>query len=177
MASRGHSQGTGPEQAHRAGGGAFPREAHLLLQTNPELLCGQRRPRRRRLGCRERLAPVQAPKVLVVPADTGKPTLRPWPGAGVGGRSPRLQGQTSPPQGHGHMAVMCARAHTHTRGHMLVSTHACIHAHPVLVVLQCHASSHERPDRWSRPTVVSLSSSPWLGWSHPRQPGAWCSQG
>lgn len=63
-----------PTEETRAG------QAHLLLQTDAKLLGGQRGPRRRRLGRRERPTLGQVPQLLVVPVDTAKARFSPGRG-------------------------------------------------------------------------------------------------
>ena len=66
------------------GNKADPVPAHLLLQTDAELLGGQRGPRWGRLGGRGQPAGVQVPKLLVISVDTTEAQLSASRGAASG---------------------------------------------------------------------------------------------
>lgn len=110
--------------------------AHLLLQTDAKLLGGQGGPRRRCLGGRGGPALVQAPKLLIVPADTAGARLSPCRGGASGhrGRMPRTAASSGP---------MCHSAISH----VCMCTHA--HAHSP----RYHGCSRRRPREQANPSL------------------------
>lgn len=79
-----HCQHTDASRGPRKQG--RPRPTHLLLQTDAELLGGQRGPRWGRLGGRGQPAGVQVPKLLVISVETTEAQLSAGRGAASGPR-------------------------------------------------------------------------------------------